>query len=265
MRLAPFVLLLAFLGAPCAHATTWDETSVDDPIQPGAKCLVQEPMSSGGYIYWWPSKYDQVFWPVTERHGIWHCRTSGFTALIGDFEGMSAATVERVRAHLAQVYPKPVEDLSFDAEVALLEGIYALREPEAKRANLLLRALAYQYEAQGNLDRARQYRQRALPGIEAALHEDLPLAQRRAYLAVAAGYQREFGNVAASDAHLAALRLSIAAPAQQSGGDGAKDERTASEQEEEAAAAAEYFSQLIDEVKHIEPGGKLDPDVARMD
>lgn len=68
--------LATALGSAPVWATTWGETDVDDPIVKDAKCTVGSPGSYGSYIYGWPSKYDQIFWPVTEESGIWFCPES---------------------------------------------------------------------------------------------------------------------------------------------------------------------------------------------
>jgi hypothetical protein len=78
--------LFWFLLSLEASATTWGEPqSVPDPLRQDAICKVAEPMSYGSYIYQWPSKYDQVFWPLTVPNGIWFCPESGFAAFIGEF------------------------------------------------------------------------------------------------------------------------------------------------------------------------------------
>ena len=84
------VISLLLIFCPLAvYSTTWGELEVDDPILEGEKCAVHQPASYGSYIYRWPSKYDQVFWPLTDSHGIWFCQESGFTAFIDDFADLS--------------------------------------------------------------------------------------------------------------------------------------------------------------------------------
>jgi hypothetical protein len=103
------ILLYILLVFPIStQATTWGETEVDDPILDGEKCSVHEPASWGGYIYRWPSKYDQVFWPLTDIHGIWFCENSGFTAFIGDFDELSDIEVGHIKELLKAEYKPPV-------------------------------------------------------------------------------------------------------------------------------------------------------------
>jgi hypothetical protein len=60
-------ILLTITAGPMASATTWGKSTVKDPVS-GDGVEVQEPMSSGSYIYEWPGKEDQVFWPATDEH-----------------------------------------------------------------------------------------------------------------------------------------------------------------------------------------------------
>jgi hypothetical protein len=97
------VALLILILSSNAFATTWGREERPDPVIDGATCAVSEPMSWGSYIYHWPSKYDQVFFPLTDEHGIWFCRESGFTAFIGDFE-LRPEEKAALAAHLPQFY-----------------------------------------------------------------------------------------------------------------------------------------------------------------
>ncbi len=121
-------------------ATTWGETDIDDPILKGEKCKVQQPMSSGSYIYQWPSKYDRVFWPLTVKSGIWFCEKSGFIALIGDFKRLSDKDKSRIAVYLKSNL-RDFKNIS--SRLKYLEKIYSLRESENEFNNKLLRVLAY--------------------------------------------------------------------------------------------------------------------------
>lgn len=78
------IVMVAMFGG-VANATTWARDDRDDPFSDG-KCIAHSPVSSGSYIYHWPSKYDLVFWPFTDPHWVWHCPTSGYVAFGSDFE-----------------------------------------------------------------------------------------------------------------------------------------------------------------------------------
>lgn len=238
---AACALAVAFGSAP-VRATTWSQTEVDDPIVKDAKCTVAGPASYGSYIYGWPSKYDQVFWPATEEGGIWFCSESGFTAFLGDFDDISDAQRASIAAYLATAYARS-DAVSHRKKLELLEGCYALRAGSTEQRLKMLRALAYQYEELGDQASADSRRRTILALVLAALDTELKHAQRLEYLFVAAAYQREFGQTEASDASLTQLRAQL--------------EKS---DNKDLANYVEYLRELMADVPRIEPGGKLAPE-----
>lgn len=236
------LLLSVSLVLPSAcHATTWGNTEVSDPIDPSLKCKVREPMSSGSYIYQWPEKYDQVFWPFTESGGIWFCDGTGFTAFIGDFEGLVEDERRQIASYLKDNYKK---DSSIAAQLKLLEEIYVLRKKDERFNNQLLRILARWYQNLGEIDKANAYRRSALEQIQQSLKGNLPEDQRLQYLYIAANYSRFFGNAEASQKYVEELQGAIL---------GLKDK--------ELSGLAEYLSELVKDTPRIKPGRILDPEL----
>lgn len=234
------MLALALLYPAFCHATTWGDAKVQDPINPKAKCDVQEPMSSGSYIYQWPEKYDQVFWPTTDENGIWFCKTSGFVAFMGDFEGLADAEKTRISQYLRENYKG--ED-SLEAKLKSLEAIYALREKDETFRNSLLRILARWYQDTGDTEKANGYRRKALDGIRSALTGEMPDGQKLQYLYVAANYSRELGDTEASDRYLVELR-----------------DKAGLTKDPSISGFVEYLLTLSKDTPRIQPGGVLDPE-----
>ncbi len=241
VSLAAACMLATLAGPAPVSATTWGQDEVDDPIVKNAKCLVGSPASYGSYIYGWPSKYDQVFWPSTEENGIWFCPNSGFTAFLGDFDDIDDAQRSAIAAYLATAYRRD-EAISHQRKVELLEGCYALRGLSTEKHLQMLRAVAYQYEELGDEAAADSRRRSALALIRAALDTELKPGKRLEYLFVAAAYQREFGQTEASDASLEQLGTLL------------KESHA-----EDVANYVKYLGELIADVPRIVPGGKLAP------
>jgi len=237
-----FALIIAMSVSTLAHATTWGSTEVDDPIIEGEKCVVHQPKSSGSYIYNWPSKYDLVFWPLTNANGIWHCSGSGFTAFIGDFKEMSADEKDRIKIYLKKNPPK---DHEIGTQLKLLEAIYGLREKDAVFKNKLLRVLARWYQSLDQLKLANNYREKALKDIVVQLKASLPEHQRLEYLYIATNYARQLGEEVESDRYLAQLKAMF---------DSVTDEK--------AKGAANYLKHILPDSRYIQPGGKIDPAIA---
>jgi hypothetical protein len=236
-------LLILFLSSN-AFAITWGHPEEHpDPVIDGATCAVSEPMSWGSYIYHWPSKYDQVFFPLTDEHAIWFCKESGFTAFIGDFE-LTPEEKAALAAHLPQVYNRfDGAEPDISALLLLLQESYGQRRVDREFRIRLLRVLAYYYDATlHDYDTAARFRKEALDLIEEALSTELDEGKKLEYLFVAAAYYREFGDAERSDGKVAELTSAL----QSSSDDKLKD-------------YVEYLSSLRQDIARIVPGGSLAP------
>jgi hypothetical protein len=236
-------LVLAIASTATTHATTWGEPEpVPDPLRQDAKCYVSQPMSHGSYIYQWPSKYDQVFWPLTDPQGIWFCKDSGFTAFIDDFE-LTANERAALAAELATSY-EPIEKPSLRDKLALLQKCYAARNLNAQMKIRVARVLAYYQEVEfGDFAAASIFRRQALEMIEAALRTQLPEGERLEYLFVASIYYREFGDLERSKSTLGSLEQALLQ---------SKDEKL--------KGFVEYLTELKQDIDKVVPGGPLIPD-----
>lgn len=235
-----FAILLLFVLSPVSLATTWGEAQVDDPIKEGAKCEVNEPGSYGSYIYSWPSKYDQVFWPITVPQGIWYCSESGFVAFIGDFDGIT----DKEKADIAAYLKNREQKLGNGKDLLVrLEEIYALRDKDDAFRNKLNRVLARWYQDLEDIGRANEYRRVALAEIERWLQKGGKDEGRRLeYLYLAANYTRLFGKIEASDEYIARLEQA------------AENVRS-----EKLKGFAGYLLELVEDTAYITPGGALNP------
>lgn len=237
------LILFACTGVPAA-ATTWGETTVVDPIS-GNPCKVPTPTSMGSYVYEWPEKYDQVFFPVTDSAGIWTCE-SGFTTVIGDVV-LSASEKQRIAAHLGGLAVAARKGEGIADKLRRAEALYLLRDLSPERRALIHRILAYDFESMtADADRAAFHRKAALTIMLARLaDESLPPATRMEYVFVCANYVREFGDSARADRLLSQLEALVA------GSVGSR-----------AESYAQYLRSLLPLAKTIAPGGRLAPDQA---
>jgi len=200
-----------------------------------------EPASYGSYIYHWPSKYDQVFWPLTDSNGIWFCKESGFIAFIGDFEGLSEEEVARISSYLKTAKPNTSDQLS---RLEHLEKIYSLRDKDEIFKNKLKRVLAYLYEVEGKLDLANRYRSEILQQINKLLESpNLPEYQTLEYLYLSVNYELQLGNEERSSSRLIQLKSAIE-----------------NINDAELKGYGDYLSALINELPGMRPGGKLMPE-----
>lgn len=232
--------LMLFVSSIC-NATTWSEIEVVDPILPAAKCQVSSPSSYGSYIYNMPSKYEQVFWPYSSQMGIWHCKQSGFLALIDDFDDLTATEISDISNFLSE---SEIEPISLLSQLIQLEKIYAMREKTEEFRLHLKRVLAFLHEQDGRTELANEYRKQALQTIYKLSLTDLSEYKRLEYLYVSANYERHFGNAVKSDEQLAILASTIA-----------------NVNDDELVNYIEYLKTLMEATKLIKEGGVLAPDI----
>lgn len=236
------VLLTAALIAHVAQAITRQVAEIEDPIRPGATCRVLEPMSFGSYVFQAPSRYDLVFWPLTDPEMIWFCPDSGFAALVGDVEDLTEAEKAGIRATLAGSYRRGSGEVPVFDRLFLVQQSYSVRRKGASFNVLLLRALAFMYEEAGYASWAKVLRAEALESIRRALDGSLGERERLEYLFLCAAYEREFGRQKESDLCLRSLDDALA---------GSSDERL--------KGFVDYLSGLRDDIPKIAPGGTLAP------
>ncbi|MCF6436785.1 DUF2225 domain-containing protein [Pseudoalteromonas sp. MMG022] len=237
-----YIYLFIYFFTLTVSATTWHEKKVDDPIKPGAKCSVLSVGSYGSYIYNFPSKYDQVFFPYTASHAMWFCEESGYISFIRDFESITEQEKEKIAAYLKLNPPKDIRSLL--SKLELIEKIYSFRTLLPEHSNQNKRILAYLYEQKDKFDIANNYRKAALTEIYELLKTDLTEYRKLEYLYLSANYERQLGNITKSDEQLAILAKEI--------------EQISNEKLQHFG---NYLSQLMSETVHIKPGGKLNPKV----
>lgn len=226
------------------YATSWTELKVNDPIKPGSECLVNEVVSFGGYVFDWPSKYDQIFFPYTSSLAIWFCRDSGFIAFMGDFDNITAEEKSKIASYLLQ---HPQENIkSLLSKLELLETLYSFRKISPESRNMHKRILAYLYEQINEYDKANDFRKSALRQIYELLNTDLALAMRLEYLYIAANYERQLGSIVNSELMLTRLITEI------------KDIS-----DTELKSFGDYLLKLSKETPDIKPGGTLAPSIEK--
>ena len=242
--LLPSLLISTFcFAATCfattCFATTWGESEVDDPFKQGEKCKVHQPASYGGYIYSWPSKYDQVFWPYTDPHSIWFCEKSGYVSFMTNFDELNENDKNKIHIYLDK---NQLQNPTQKQLIKALEEIYLLRELAPEKRNMLTRVFARWHQGFGDLDKAKEYRKKTLVEIEVALESELSQYKKMEYLYLAANYTRLFGDIEKSDDYLKRLKIEIETV-----------------EDKELSGFSEYLSELSKDTKFIIPGSKIEP------
>jgi tetratricopeptide (TPR) repeat protein len=135
-------IFLAFMIGGTVHATTWAPSEKTDPLT-GDKVAARKIMSYGSYIYKWPSKYDLVFWPLTDENWICLNPKNGYAAFNNHFEDISDEEKKTIKQWLEKHY-NPAQVPKFHKEkLAWLEKIYQQRKMDDDFWCLFYRLLVY--------------------------------------------------------------------------------------------------------------------------
>lgn len=182
---------LLCLASASARATTWTETTLTDPLT-GEKVPAREIASFGGYIYDWPSKYDLVFWPMTDESFICFNPKSGYAAFNDEFERLSPEEVEKLRGWLAKNYDPARGPRTHIEKLEWLERLYEQRQmpPTFWRRFYCLMAYMLREDEQRGL----AYVRKALPLLEAELRENPSGLARIEVLYLLGEYYRRVGE-----------------------------------------------------------------------
>jgi hypothetical protein len=238
--------LLVALAAP-ARATTWGEVTKECPLCDRQSTL-QAPMSSGSYIYRWPSRFQVVFWPATDERSVYSCGACRFTCLMWDWDrAIPQEQAQAVRAALADI-AFSVTDRGYRG-IPVLERlraaakVYDVVGQDGEQSCQLQRIIAYHAAKQGEREEAVAARRRAL-----AIADELLATPERA------GRAKELQVIAAcmlrllGDPDGARARLELAAPLH----------ITAGAEDPEGVTA--YFDELIVALRGLLDSGDLADD-----
>jgi tetratricopeptide (TPR) repeat protein len=174
-----------------ANATTWFPSQKIDPIT-GEEVTVQEIKSYGSYIYKWPSKFDMVFWPLTDANWIWFCPKSGYASFGDDFDKLSDAEKKRLSAWLKENYDPNKKPEAHMDKLAWMEKVYRQRQKDDRFWSRFYRLMAYMHRE--NQQKSLEYVNKALPLLQTALDTNLKDIERIEALFLLGEYNRRIGQ-----------------------------------------------------------------------
>lgn len=103
LRPAVFAIALIFSVAHSAFATTWAPVEVVCPVCKHKNTFMGI-MSFGNYIYHWPSKFQYIYWPLTDTNVLYSCSNCHYTALMFDFNDPKPEKLAQIKQMLANLF-----------------------------------------------------------------------------------------------------------------------------------------------------------------
>jgi tetratricopeptide (TPR) repeat protein len=181
-----FLLLCAI-----ALATTWAPSEKTDPLT-GEKVPSKEIVTYGSYIYNWPSKYDFVFWPLTDENWICVNPKNGYAAFNDDFEKLSDAEKRKLTYWLKENYKPDNPPKTHVEKLSWLEKVYGQRNIEDDFWCRFYRLMAYVHREDEKMSMA--YVKKAVPLLEKKLASKPEGEDKLEVLYLLGEYYRRLGD-----------------------------------------------------------------------
>jgi tetratricopeptide (TPR) repeat protein len=194
-------MLLLLTGI--VHATTWKPSEKTDPLT-GEKVPAWEIMSYGSYIYKWPSKYDLVFWPLTDEGYICFNPKNGYGAFNGDFEKISGEEKKTLTKWLSENYKPSEAPKSHKEKLAWLEKVYSQRKMDNDFWCRFYRLMAYVHR--GDHNKSVEYVKKAIPLLNAKLQTNPEGIAKIEVLFLLGEYHRRTGELEKAKEYFAQVK-----------------------------------------------------------
>ncbi|MBX3695847.1 MAG: hypothetical protein KF790_11820 [Steroidobacteraceae bacterium] len=183
-------------------ATTWAPDKVQDPVNKD-RIDVQQPASSGSYIYQWPGKSDQVFWPFTDGAWLWFNPGSGYIAFGNDFKEIDPPRLEALRVWLKANYDRANAPRTRLELLLWAERVYSARGMSNDFWCHFYRLMAFETRSDEAVSLA--YIRKAIPLLADRLNSESEAGPTMEALYLLGEYNRRLGNAADADRYLAQL------------------------------------------------------------
>lgn len=167
-----FTAILFFFAT--ASATTWSPEEFTCPIDK-EKNTFMVVTSYGSYIYWWPSKYQWIFWPRTDSPTFYLCKRCHLATYMWDFDKIPNDKIPALKEILAGVkMSKPFKDyqeISTVERLAIMEKVYSVLDTDDEWWSVFYRTQGYHYESAGDAEKAAAARRKSLALTEKQMQD----------------------------------------------------------------------------------------------
>jgi len=164
MRKHFFAIMITLVFAMNANATTWGPAKHKCPICDKTSTY-QEIMSYGGYIYQWPSKFQYIFWPLTDNPSVYCCPNCFFSTYMWDFDSIPDIKLDTIKAFLQTVEHqtfKDYRDIPMTTRLGIAEKIYQILGRDTEFWCKFYRVKGYHYSLSKMENQALESRTKAL-------------------------------------------------------------------------------------------------------
>lgn len=170
-------------------ATRWRAVNRTCPIC-SHEAEYEQISSYGGYIYHWPSKFQYVYWPLTDFPSVYSCTECHFTTYMWDFDSVPDIKKDAIKSYLATIkldrkydsYLSIPMSIRFD----IAQGIYTVLERDVEFWCDFNRVAGYHYERENQPEKARDSRLASLELANQILRDSLCRGREKEYYIIKA-------------------------------------------------------------------------------
>ena len=146
-------------------ATTWAPKEVSCPLCQ-TKNTFMEVASFGTYIYQWPSRFQFVFWPLTDDNVLYSCKECRLTAFMWDFAEIPKEKLSEIRTKLNALSLTPLNveyyKVPMSQRLDIAAEVYSVIGQDEVFWCKFYRAKGYHYDAEKRENDAAAARGKAL-------------------------------------------------------------------------------------------------------
>jgi uncharacterized protein (DUF2225 family) len=192
-----FIISILCLLATRVNATTWYPAKHTCPV-----CKYegeyQDIGSYGGYIYQWPSKYQYIYWPLTDIQSVYCCTKCHFSTYMWDFDSVPENKIDTLKLFLATVKIKKgytgYLDIPMTTRLGIAENVYKILGRDTEFWCKFYRVLGYHYDEDKNTTQARESRLKSLGLARQMLVNPAYSGQEKEVLLIMAAMYNFTGN-----------------------------------------------------------------------
>jgi uncharacterized protein (DUF2225 family) len=176
------IVLFTVLGSMKVWGTTWADQEFVCPVCK-TKNTFGVVMSYGSYIYQWPSKYQDIYWPLTDSHVLYSCKKCYLSLLMWDFSDVPQNKLQEIQNALKSVEIKGdykrYTDIPMSKRLEAAEKVYAVMQKDGDFWLQFYRVKGYHYAAEKDQPKADEARKKALDLATQMLNEKDPVTPKK--------------------------------------------------------------------------------------
>ena len=184
-----FAFGVLFVLTFSVQATTWAPAPHTCPVC-NHEDTYQDILSYGSYIYEWPSKYELIYWPVTDSYFVYCCPKCHFSTYMWDFDSIPEHKMEPLKQYLATVKMEKTyrtySNIPMTVRLGIAENVYQILERDKDFWCQFYRITGYHYEQEKNEAKAKEARLTAMNIAKEMLSDPSNKGQEKEFLLIIA-------------------------------------------------------------------------------